>query len=367
MLDAGSSRVFNCNDRARELQKENAGDALFFKVPRMHGLVVLKEAIVNDRSQRGPDQPVVGTNLYFPYNCNDVYEGGRSVFFHDPHLMSVLNEQFGLEGSSMSKTDVDHDLKILRILDGLPSLDGFLMRDALEIEGVITNENFFEVPEKERLAIYEFIRQKFEPLVAAAFGTHASVADKVAFFIDKIWEARDRTALQPLVQAFRFPEENALAIFASWKGIIYYSFEYGRAKMKREAFGLWLRDKAVPRDPVPRDMMDHVNTLRKMTIAKLRHHWALAENISQEYETLYGKFVSSREGVGKFLEFLNRSKQIYWRMGDSLSKINHAIHCWDVVTAAFGERKLPADKLESLFQMLQMILAAEKGSEAAAA
>ena len=363
MLDAGSSRVFNCNDRARKLQKEKSEHPYFFKVPRMHPLVVIKETLVDNRQDRAEGQSIVGTKLYFPYNSADVYEGGRSVLFNDPKLLNVLNEQFGLNGTSISREDLDHDLKILRILAGLPSLDGFLMRDALELEGISTNDLYFEVSETERVAIYEFIRRKFEPLVRAAFGNQPTVGNKVTFLIDKIWEAKDKAALEPLIQAFRFPDEEALSIFASWKGIIFYCFEYGRAKQKREAFGLWLRDKAFPRNLLPKELQEHTNTLRKNTVQKLRHHWTAVDAISQEYESLYAQFVSNPEGVVNFIDFLHRSKEIYWRMGDSLSKINHAIHCWDSTTAAFPDRRLASDRLDHVLQMLQLILAEDQWAE----
>ena len=44
-------------------------------------------------------------------------------------------------------------------------------------------------------------------------------------------------------------------------------------------------------------------------------------------------------------------------MGEALSKINHATHCWDSVSKVYEERRLPADKLSGLFDMLHSILA----------
>jgi len=64
------------------------------------------------------------------------------------------------------------------------------------------------------------------------------VSDKVTQLTDKIWEAKDRVALEPLIRAFRFPSDDAMSIFASWKGINFYTFEYYREKQKREQFGL---------------------------------------------------------------------------------------------------------------------------------
>jgi hypothetical protein len=355
MLDAGSSRVFNCNDRARKLLKEKAEKPYFFKMTKMHGLVLIKEPVL-DAGRRAVSDSIVGTKIYIPYNQDNVYEGGRSIFFDDPRLTSVLNEMFGLKGVTVEQADFNHDVKVLGILHQLPSLDGFLMRDALELEGVTTNDNYFEVSGDERTAIYEYIRRKFEPLVRAACSGASSVSSKVNQLIDKIWEAKDKDALDPLIRAFRFPDEEALTIFASWKGINFYTFEYLRGKQRREQFGVWLRDSAKPRNFVSRGDQEHLNQLRRIAIERLRAPWNAVEAVTRQYESLYANFLRVPEGVSEFLDFLNKAKEIYWRMGDSLSKINHAIYCWDTVSSGFSERKLPAEKLAELLEILQQVL-----------
>ena len=358
MLDSGSSRVFNCNDRARKLIGEKAEDPFFFKLRKMHGLILIKEAIL-DQTKRVQGGPVIGTKIYIPYNQEDVYEGGRSVFFHDGRLLEVLNELFGLRGAGVEEPDLQHDLKILGILDRLPSLDGFLMRDALELDGIVANEQYFELSGAERAVIHEFVRHKFEPLVRRACGDGAGVATKVNQLIDKVWEAKDRDALEPLIRAFRFPDDEALQIFASWKGINFYSFEYLRAKPQREQFALWLRDGAVPRNFVSKSDLEYIKHLRRGTTERLRENWNALETIAREYDMLYERFLTSPAGVGNFVGFLRRAREIYWQMGDALSKINHAIHCWSCTTAAFAEKRLPADKLAHLFEMLQLVLGGE--------
>lgn len=358
MLDSGSSRVFNCNDRARRLIREKSDDPYFFKLPKMHGLIIIKEAIVG-HAKRGADEPIIGTKLYVPYNQEDVYEGGRSVFFHDPRLLELLNELFGLRGAGVEEADLNHDLKILGILDRLPSLDGFLMRDALELEGVAGNEEYFELTGAERAVIHAFVRHKFEPLVRKACGDHTAVASKVDQLIDKVWEAKDRDALAPLIRAFRFPEDEALAIFAAWKGINFYTFEYLRAKPQREEFALWLRDAASPRNFVSKTDLEHLKRQRRGTTERLRENWNALEMISREYQGLYERFLTTPSGVSDFVGFLRRSREIYWQMGDALSKISHAIHCWSCAASAFPGKRLPADQLQNLFDMLQLVLGGE--------
>jgi len=365
MLEAGSSRVFNCNDRSRKLVKDAVRDPFFFKVPKMHGLVLIKEALLHG-ARREDGSPAIGTKLYFPYNEDDIYEGGRSVFLHDTRLLEILNELFGLQGATLAEMDLLHDMKILDILDRLPSLDGFLMRDALELEGITANENYFEVSGTEKAAIHEYIRRKFEPLVRAACEDDVSLVGRVSNLIDKIWEAKDRAALDPLIRAFRFPDDEALDIFAAWKGINFYSFEYYRAKQKREQFGMWLRDKAMSRNFVSKHDNNYIADLRRTAVERLREHWNAVEAVAREYESLYDRFLSDPNGVGEFLGFLRRSREIYWRMGDSLSKINHAAHCWDAISSAFYERRMPADRLIYLLDILQSVLGGSERVETAA-
>jgi hypothetical protein len=356
MLDSGSSRVFNCNDRALKLQSDGVPEPYFFKMKKLHGIVLIKEAIL-DTSNRDPGDPVIGSKLYIPYNQLDIYAGGRSVFYHDPRLLEVLNELLGLRGAVPDEDDLRHDVKMLGILDGLPSLDGFLMRDALELEGISANEQYFEVSGAERATIRDFVRLRFEPLVRRACGEGGALAGKVTQLIDKIWEAKDKEALAPLIRAFHFPDDEALSIFASWKGINFYTFEYARAKPQREQFGLWLRDKWSPRNFVARSELDFLRQSRRTTAERLRSRWNTIEAISREYDALYDRFLSTPDGVGDFVGFLRRSREIYWSMGEALSKIDHAIHCWDAVSKAYEDRRLPADKLVGLFDMLQTILA----------
>lgn len=366
MLNAGSSRVFNCNDVARKLERREGEEKRYlFKTPAMHHLVLVKEAMRYD-DPRHPKGVAIGSKLYLPYNRDEIYEGGRSIFFHSPNLRQVFHEQFGVERTEAISAALDHDMKIFRILDELPSLDGFLMRDALELEGVDANEAYFDVSSEERAAIQEFIRGKMEPLVAAAYGGQKPPAVKVTQLIDAMWEAKDLAALEPLVLAFRFPKDEALAIFGAWKGINFYSFQYHQGRKKREALAQWLKEDAMPKNLVARDVLQVLEPIRRTTIERLRGHWVDADNTLKQYDTLYGEFVASAN-PGGFITFLRGAKAIYWQLGDSLSKIDHAINCWDIWTRGAPGRRLAYDQLEAMLELLKKILEPTKRDHAKAA
>ena len=84
MLNAGSSRVFNCNDVARKLERRDGEQAPYlFRTPAMHHLVLVKEAMRYD-DPRHPKGVAIGSKIYVPYNHDEIYEGGGRSFSTAP-------------------------------------------------------------------------------------------------------------------------------------------------------------------------------------------------------------------------------------------------------------------------------------------
>ena len=109
---------------ARRILAKDPGVPSFFRNKQLNNLVLIKDTLPEDlRSGRS----VIGTKLYFPFNENDIYEGGRTIFVSDKHLEQALIGQFGENG--LSREALVEDMRILKVLDRLPSLDPFLLKD----------------------------------------------------------------------------------------------------------------------------------------------------------------------------------------------------------------------------------------------
>jgi hypothetical protein len=111
----------------------------------------------------------------------------------------------------------------------------------------------------------------------------------------------------------------------------------------------------VPRQVVPRDIAELPEASRRETIQRLRNHWVEIDALFKKSDRVYNDFVASAN-PGGFIQFLRGAKDIYWQLGDSLSKINHAINCWDISTKTFSRRRLPGDRLEGVLDLLKAIL-----------
>jgi len=252
-------------------------------------------------------------------------------------------------------------MRILGILDKMPSLDPFLMKDYFIRQGVETNPACFQVSDEAWHEIESYMMQKFEPLVKAAFPDDLIASDdKARVLIDKMWEARDIEALKPLIHAFRLPEGEALDIFSAWRGIVYYSYQYQCQQPKLVELVRWLKENETPVAGVT--AAETKEMLAQMTQVKdqLRREWQTIEDIVRDYQTSYDKMFKLKESSGEFLSFLKRSNEIYWKLGNSLGKANHGVYCWDVMTNRFEGRKLPWVKLQEVMKLLATVFQPEK-------
>ena len=353
MLDVGSPRVLNCNVITRQILAADPNAKTFFRCKPLNNLVLIKDV---DPNARNTDIGI-GTKLYMPFNEHEIYEGGRTLFVHTPNIDKTLIELFG-EGA-MPKSALAEDMKVLKILDRLPSLDPFLLKDVFVNEKIEMNPTYFEVSKELWGEIENYILQGFEPLAKAAFPNAVSSDEMARKLIEKIWEGRDLEALKPLIMAFRLPAGEELSVFSAWKGVIFYGFERNRAIEGIANLNKWLTEIKIPL-AVPSNERQEYKAEIEISRARLNEEWNAAGRLLQEYQTSYDKMFKLRQGSADFVKFLQNSRTAYWTLGNSLGKTGHALYCWDAMSKRFPERKMPWEQTCEFIALMAKIFKAEK-------
>lgn len=356
MLDVGAPRVLNVNVMTRRIAAKNPGMIPFFKNKALNNMVIIKDTLPEDL--RRASVSAIGTKLYFPFNENEVYEGGRTIFVSDKHLEAALTETFGQGG--INKDALATDMRALNLLDRLPSLDPFLLKDVFLNEKIDIDPAYFEADKEIWQQIESFILQRFEPVVSAAFPDALASDEKARTLIEKIWEARDLEVLGPLIAAFRLPAGEALDIFSAWKGISFYSYQYEKSKPQFVEFMTWLKNLKPPIAAISAQDRADFKVLLEQSQTQLRLEWQKADSILRNYQDGYDKMFKQKVSSSEFLGFLKNSSKHYWELGNSLGKTGHAIYCWDIMSKRFKERKLPWEQLNELITLLAKIFKIDK-------
>lgn len=365
VIDSGSSRVFDCNAITLRLLSESAGTPeLFFRHHRLNRVVVMKRTVLPSE-RRSRREPPVATKLYFPFNERDPNQGGSTIFLHDRQLEAALKDQCGVN-RQLDREAFEEDLRMLRLLAQLPTLDPFLLRDVLEADGIAVNPRYLDITEEQWIEIQGLIQERFVPIVKAAFPEAKASRARVRRLVEKLWEADDAAALAPVIAAFGLPSDGALEILYAWKVITFYSYQYRRLKPALLDLAQWLKDsEAVAAFGAGQGRS--LAPLHRAVRSELRTQWGRIESLLGDYEDGYEKMFIRKTESAPFLAFLRNCRAAFWEIGDALGKIDHAVACWDGMTRRYPQRRVqPADALETVFLLLENILGADTEAETVA-
>src|SRR5690349_15006165 len=161
MLDGASPRVFNCNELTQRLHHCDPGAEPLFRTASLNHLIIVKDSDLCGEILSNK-QMLTGTKIYFPFNTGNVYEGGKTAFLHE----SGIRHRIRAGIAAGTDDNFARDMAILRIFDGLPSVDAFLLKARIETAGIAAHPRYFELPAEQWSDIRSFIARRFEPLVA---------------------------------------------------------------------------------------------------------------------------------------------------------------------------------------------------------
>jgi hypothetical protein len=385
-LSSGASRILNVASVTRQLEDEAkaAGTAapdqlmfghrslnrvIFIKRPKEFApppsspLVTSAEIIDNGEIRRlivenhpRVEKGDIATVVYVPYDNENIEDGGASFELGGRGRIQALYDATGFDARSDSDS-VRRDLKLLDLIDDLPSLDPFLLKDRVALDGLAVPDAYFTISDEEFAEIKRYILGKFRPItervVDPASPNAAEISDN---FIMKLWEARDLEYLQPITKAFRVDPDQAGEIYYAWKGITYYEYHYKRSQKQLLGFADWLHSRAVPSDYVKADQREALAEAARDIANAFARHLRNSSEILRVYNQGYeGLFVRAGD-ARPFIEFLRDSSTLFWDIAASISALNHGVSVWSQRTRKATDGRLTAEELRPTLDILGRVI-----------
>ena len=363
-LESGASRVFNCLQLSRNLrerrglpqQADLSPDDMFFGSRHLNNAILIKEtnlAAVFGRDQQ--DLPLsIRTKLFVPYNLDNPYEGGQSSFTDEAKFEEALEYLSGAGGAS--RETFERDLAKIRLIEQLPSLDPFLLKDKFQLGGMATSEDYFRLSSEEWMNIRGHIRERFVLMSRFATGGSGEVRPEIVDrLVDRIWEARDLEPVFPLLKALGLPIEKAAEFFQCWKGISFFEYEFARNGERVRGFSNWLQ-AAQPRGFIHRTDAQTLEQDRAHVRGQMRTMLGDTLGIFKQFNEAFDQLFRRRESARAFSQFMLDSHRHFWRLGHNLNGIYHCAALWDRVTERLPDRVLAPAPMVRLMRILREIL-----------
>jgi hypothetical protein len=151
-IDVGRSSALNCFQMTKDIRLQAKAIAAddprrnLFRISMINDCIFFK--VIETTQQNGQLIYTVETLLYFPYNHENIYEGGDSVLFSDPKFLPKLFDKTGVDlRTEEGQEKVDHDRPILEMIESLPTLDPFLLKSKAQQLGIEDriHPNYFNI------------------------------------------------------------------------------------------------------------------------------------------------------------------------------------------------------------------------------
>ena len=339
-------------DEERMFLTEGLNNAFVFKFPRFGETKEEPQDLDSIQSKKQP-RPIE-TGLFVPYDVKDPVRGGYAIYLRQANYANLLRDLMGVdvENTKQFATDVD----ILNMIDELPSLDPFLLKESFSLAGIKVSPRYFEITPKEEREIRDLIQDKILPIVGTALGVRSrlDLINKSKGFLEAIWDPSLPEA-SLFVSAFGISTGDAASVFGAWKGVTYYQYAFQRYRERLAQVFAWMSsDLSIPVDLQQNRAYAEQQRMYKHAVStRMKDMVRELGQIFREYESCYSEFLD-RFNPKPFREFLLSAHKIYWMLGYCTTAIAHICTCFRTMVLARQSRRLTFDNTNVLLSRLDL-------------
>jgi len=319
------------------------------------------------------DEVGVTTRIFFPYNDDDILEGGESTSADPKEIFEILSKRGAVK---QGEQFTPHDQKVLEVLSTLPTFDPFLLlsrRRELESDRSV-NGAYFEISEADWARIRKPVMARISMLVSKANqgaavdvyqqyvnGGAQSPEDDAARMmttavVDSIWRGEATQGARQLIRSFRLEEAETAQILFAWKGINYYEYQYQSYEERLRNFYRWLGSSdSMPKDAsgMESSAIDRFTYRRDKARKLIRSTHAKITGILMDYNQAFDALIDE-DSPGRFQEFLRSAPQSFITVGLSIGVLAHTANAWAELT---NDGRKPLQKATILEPFYDFIIA----------
>lgn len=170
-----TSRVLNPNaiDKTA-LRAEEKLHTPFFQDRLLNCAIITKHRPRPNEIKCFHENVPVATKIIFPSDNLDLRVGGRSVVINQIGYLNALCDFLGKDPIAL-----DADLTVLELLNELPSLDPFLVREQLKRHNFSPLDDYFAITPSDTARLEKFAYNEIRELVSLAFQSGAEAGGEL--------------------------------------------------------------------------------------------------------------------------------------------------------------------------------------------
>jgi hypothetical protein len=344
---ASSSRVLNLlSIGLAQAENEGHSKAPLFESPIINNSIILKHRLRADEIDMFSVRRVLATKVIIPFERHDLRTGGRSMFVGQRGFEVLLREVGNYEDNAGMK----RDLEILKMIDSVPSLDPFLLREHLRGNDINPDSSYFEISAADQQRMHEYAATEISRLTAMASGKSGGSAHSASTgrMVAALLSSEVNEKLEPLRATLHLnPEEFCEGVF-SWRGFIYYKWSLGAfwpslIKSLKEM-------KAIrPMGKVNSEQSAFLKVSKEAIIRGARDNSNQVRKVIHIYDNAYAGLIEHQDAK-MFRDFLLSAPTLFLEIGEKMGAMSHVTSFWQYRFPPGAPKTADAEELTTIFQ-----------------
>lgn len=353
--NGASSRVLNLRRAHSAMRRQHIPViAPFFTAPVLQDAIIVKHRLRPHEKALFTESRSVATKLLLPLDKVDLRAGAWSIFVGEERFEEAVLRQTGIDlrhGSS--------DRLTLDIIDHLPSLDPFLLREKLRYAGIRPQQEYFSVSSSDLLRMFDYVRKELSPLARLSTGEAEHAHGRR--LADKILNGDGGDEMDLLRQGFALSDSDFSEGLFAWRGFLYYSWRLSEMNNALSMLSIALF-RIRPSDTPSRSTHDSIERGRRSVSLLLSRNIDFAQGLVQTYKTAFNELVSSKD-IAMFREFLLAAPLLFTELGQCIGALDHIDSFWRFRFPTSKPALVSSEELAQLFLEFEDSLSGCVGDE----
>ena len=337
---ASTSRVLNLHAITQNLQGAVVPGGAFFSSPALNMSIIMKHRMRADDLDLMPSRKAVCTKVIVPFDKQDLRAGGKSLFVGQQNYTETLRDV----GQYLASHDMDRYMRVLQLLESLPSLDPFLLREKLRSHGMAPDPRYFTISPADQRRMFDYAAKELNRLTDLAGGNESATARMVAALLSTDVDEK----LEPLRATLCLSESEFKEGVFSWRGFIYY--KWCRAELWPQLVRCLRHLQALqPMGPISRDQKIDLDAARQRILSGAKLNSNGVRKLLQVYEDAYDSLLCGRD-PRQFRKFLLDAPALFLDIGEKMGALSHITSFWRFRFPDLERASIDAEELVLMLQ-----------------
>jgi hypothetical protein len=343
---ASTARVLNLSAIHRKHRLDPAlVEAPFFTHRLLDRSIILKHRLRPHEYSLFATPKPTATKILLPIDTEDLKAGAHYAFVGQRDFEAVMRGAFGDDLKPGSR-----DRIILDLIDSLPSLDPFLLREQLRRYDIEPARIYFGISEADIQRMFDFVREQITSLVTLSSKEGAgdsSAAAGAGRLVEKLLSNRPEDGFEPLKATLRLSDKEYLDGVFAWRGFLYYKWQLEElrgaiAEVALEISGI------MPRGLKDPEATQYLPGARQRIRAAVGQAVSRVQTLLEVYNQAYLGLTEGGKPLG-FRDFLLSAPGMFTELGEYLGGVQHIISFWRYRFPAGKARLISSSELMDVF------------------